>query len=204
MKKGNSGFPFSSKRLPRSLYSDAVATRKPSVKRKADRPTTVAAYLASLTPEKRAVIQQARAFIRKHIPKGYAEFMNWGVINWGIPLKEFSDTYNGQPLCYVALGAQKNYNVFYLMAAYDETNGTTGAARLAEAFKKADKRLDMGKCCLRFKQLDDLEIDSVASLIATSTPDEYLAYYKRTKGLTMRAAASSDLRGTRTRRANGR
>ena len=24
--------------------------------------------------------------------------MNWGVINWGIPLAEFADTYNGQPL----------------------------------------------------------------------------------------------------------
>jgi hypothetical protein len=34
-------------------------------------------------------------------PKGYAEFTNRGVINWGIPLEEFSNTYNGQPLCYV-------------------------------------------------------------------------------------------------------
>lgn len=110
--------------------------------------------------------------------------MNWGVINWGIPLEEFSDTYNGQPLCYVALGAQKNYNSFYLMGAYD---GSNGAKLLAEAFKKAGKRLDMGKCCLRFKDLDDLELKSVAKLIATSTPKDYIAYYKRTKGLTMRA-----------------
>jgi hypothetical protein len=44
------------------------------------------------------VIEEARAFVHKHIRKGYAEFMNWGVINWGIPLEEFSDTYNGQPL----------------------------------------------------------------------------------------------------------
>ena len=82
---------------------------------KADRPTTVSAYLASLPPEKRAAIEEARAFVRKHLPKGYAEFMNWGVINWGIPLEEFADTYNGQPLCYVGLGAQKNYNSLYLM-----------------------------------------------------------------------------------------
>ena len=45
----------------------------------AARPTTVAAYLASLTPEKRAVIEELRAMVRKHIPKGYAEFMNWEV-----------------------------------------------------------------------------------------------------------------------------
>ena len=147
---------------------------------KAARPTTVAAYLASLTPETRAVIDEARAFVHRHLPKGYAEFMNWGVINWGIPLEEFSDTYNGQPLCYAGLGAQKNYNSFYLMGAHD---GSNGAKLLADAFKKAGKRLDMGKCCLHFKQLDDLELTSVAKVIAMSTPKEYLAYYKRVKGL---------------------
>jgi hypothetical protein len=52
-----------------------------------------------------------------------------------------------------------------------------------DAFKKAGKRLDMGKCCLHFKELDDLELTSVAKVIAMSTPKEYLAYYKRVKGL---------------------
>jgi hypothetical protein len=164
-----------------------MAATKSRPKAKAARPTTVAAYLASLTPEKRTVIEEARAFVLKHIPKGYAEFMNWGVINWGIPLEEFSNTYNGQPLCYVALGAQKNYNSLYLMGAYETSNGkyTTPFSQklLVDAFKKAGKRLDMGKCCLHFRKLDDLELTSVATVIAMSTPKEYIAYYKRVKGL---------------------
>jgi len=82
-----------------------MAATKSRSKARTARPATVAAYLDSLSPEKRAAIDEARAFVHKHIPSGYAEFMNWGVINWGIPLAEFSDTYNGQPLCYVALGA---------------------------------------------------------------------------------------------------
>ena len=154
---------------------------------RAARPTTVAGYLASLTPEKRAVIEEARALVHRHIPKGYAEFMNWGVINWGIPLEEFSNTRNGQPLCYVGLGAQKNYNSLYLMGTHDSSNGeyTSPFSQklLVDAFRKAGKRLDMGKCCLHFKALDDLELTSVATVIAMSTPTEYLAYYKRMKGL---------------------
>ncbi len=164
-----------------------MTASKSRVRPQAARPTTVTAYLASLTPQKRTVIQDARAFVRSHIPKGYAEFMNWGVINWGIPLQEFSNTYNGQPLCYVALGAQKNYNSLYLMGAYDSSNGkyTSPFSQklLVDAFKKAGKRLDMGKCCLHFKELDDLELSSVATVIAMSTPEEYIAYYKRVKGL---------------------
>lgn len=169
-----------------------MAARKPrstakATRAKAARPTTVAAYLDSLDPDRRAVIEQARAFVRKHLPKGYAEFMNWGVINWGIPLEEFPHTYNGQPLLYVGLGAQKNYNSLYLMGAYESSSGeyTTpfSGKLLADAFAKAGKRLDMGKCCLRFRALEDLELTSVAKVIAMSTPKEYLAYYKRVKGL---------------------
>src|SRR4249919_2724959 len=107
-----------------------MAAKKSRPKAKAARPSTVAAYLASLTPEKRVVIEEARALVHTHISKGYAEFMNWGVINWGIPLEEFSDTYNGQPLCYVALGAQKSYNSLYLMGAYgSDGNYTTPFAQ---------------------------------------------------------------------------
>src|SRR4029450_1128561 len=118
---------------------------KPRAKAKAARPSTIPAYLASLTPEKRAVIEEARAFVHRHIPKGYAEFMNWGVINWGIPLEEFSNTHNGQPLCYVGLGAHKSYNSLYLMGAYDSSNGeyTSPFAHklLVHAFKKDSKTL---------------------------------------------------------------
>ncbi len=163
-----------------------MAVRKSGSKAKADRPTTVEGYLASLAPEKRKVIEEARAFVHKHIPKGYTEFMNWGVINWGIPLEEFSNTHNGQPLSYVGLGAQKNYNSLYLMGTHDSASGKYtppfDEKLLADAFKKAGKRLDMGKCCLHFRELGDLELTSVATVIVMSTPEEYIAYYKRVKG----------------------
>lgn len=164
-----------------------MAPRKSTSRSKATRPNTVADYLASLTPERRAVIEEARALVHRHIPKGYAEFMNWGVINWGIPLEQFSNTHNGQPLSYVGLGAQKSYNSLYLMGTFDSANGKYTSPfsmkLLVDAFKKAGKRLDMGKCCLHFKQLDDLELTSVAKVIAMSTPNEYIAYYKRVRGL---------------------
>jgi hypothetical protein len=41
----------------------------------------------------------------------------------------------------------------------------------------------MGKCCLHFRTLDDLELTSVAKVIAVASPQAYLAFYKRVKGL---------------------
>ncbi len=157
-----------------------AAKKKTASKTIAARQTTVSGYLASLSPEKRAVIEAARKLVRANIPKGYAEYMGWGVINWGIPLAEFSNTYNGQPLCYVALGAQKKYNALYLMGCYGASSQHN---YLKDAFEKAGKKFDMGKCCLRFKQLDDLELQAVAKVIGYATPKQYLDFYKKVKGL---------------------
>ena len=134
---------------------------------------TVEEYLAELPEERRAVVAAVRAVVLKHLPEGYRETMGFGMITYDIPLERFPDTYNGQPLCYVGLGAKKSYNSLYLMGAYDNSNGkyTTPFSEklLVDAFKKAGKRLDMGKCCLHFKTLDDLELTSVAKVIAMST-----------------------------------
>jgi hypothetical protein len=41
----------------------------------------------------------------------------------------------------------------------------------------------MGKCCLHPKELDDLELTSVAAVIAMSTPKVSIACSKRLRGL---------------------
>jgi hypothetical protein len=56
-------------------------------------------YLASLTPDRRATLAAVRKVVRKHMPKGYQEAMNWGGITWEVPLSRFPKTPNGQPVC---------------------------------------------------------------------------------------------------------
>lgn len=59
-----------------------------------------------------------RKLILKNLPKGYKEGMQYGMIGYYIPLEDYADTYNGQPLGIIRLAAQKNYNSLYLMAVY--------------------------------------------------------------------------------------
>jgi hypothetical protein len=130
--------------------------------------TTPAAYLASLPPERRKVIAAVRAVVRKHLPKGYVETMNWGMLSYEIPLSRYPDTYNKRPLSYVALAAQKNDYVLYLTNVYGDK---ALMDRLVAAYKTAGKKLDMGKSCLHFKSLDDLPLDVIGDIVA-STPVE--------------------------------
>ena len=87
------------------------------------------------------------------------------------PPKNYPDPYTGQPLGSAALAPQTTGYSRYLMGAY--VDGTKNP--LAAAYKAAGKKLDMGKSCLRFKQLDDLVPDALGTLIASMTPDQYIA-----------------------------
>ena len=87
--------------------------------------STVSEYLASLPPERRAVIAAVRKLIRRNLPKGYREAMNFGMITYEIPLTRYPETYNGQPLAYAALAAQKNkYSLYLTCACMDEARAT--------------------------------------------------------------------------------
>ena len=135
---------------------------------------TVTEYLASLPPERRRVVAAVRRMIRTRLPKGYREAMDFGMITYGIPLERFPETYNGKPLMYVALAAQKRGYSLYLTCAYlDQAR----AERLREAFARAGKRIDMGKSCIRFRTLDDLELSAVAAEIGSTTPEEFIQRY---------------------------
>ena len=59
---------------------------------------TVAEYLAGLPQDRRQAIELVRRTILEHLPEGYEEAMNWGMITYQIPLDRYPDTYNGQPL----------------------------------------------------------------------------------------------------------
>ena len=64
---------------------------------------TVDEFLAGLPEERRKVLTAIRKLIRKHLPKGYEEAVSSGMLTYQVPLARYPDTYNGQPLCYVAL-----------------------------------------------------------------------------------------------------
>jgi Domain of unknown function (DU1801) len=135
---------------------------------------TPAQYLASLPADRRSAIAAVRKVVKRHMPKGFKEVMNWGMITWQVPFSRFpkAKSYNGQPLCYVSLAAQKNYSTLYLMGAYVNP----GALReLKAAFAKAGKKFDMGRSCLHFKRAEDLELEAVGKLIASVSMDRWIA-----------------------------
>ncbi len=140
--------------------------------------STVADYLAKLPPERRAEVETVRDIVNVALPAGYREAMAFGMIGWAIPLADYADTYNGQPLAYAALAAQKNGYSLYLNCVYASDER---ARHFKAEWAKRGKELDMGKSCIRFKRADDLALDVIADEIASTTPAEFIAMYQKVK-----------------------
>ena len=136
---------------------------------------TVEQYLAELPEDRREVVRAVREMVLRNLPEGYRESMAFGMIGYGIPLERYPHTYNGQPLAYVGLAAQKNYYALYLMGPYGDPRQEKA---LRDAFAAAGKKLDMGKSCIIFRKLDDLPLDALGRIIASTPPDAYIASYE--------------------------
>ena len=139
---------------------------------------TVDEYLAELPPERRAVIARVRDALNAAMPAGYREGMGYGMMGWDIPLEDYPHIYNNQPLAYAGLAAQKNGYSLYLTCAYADP---ARAERLRAAAAAMGRKLDMGKSCIRFKQVEDLPLDAICDEIASTGPDEFIRIYEQSR-----------------------
>ncbi len=141
---------------------------------------TVQEYLSELPPERRQIIEKVRQTILDHLPDGYEEVMNWGMITYQVPLEVYPDTYNKKPLMYAALASQKNHMAVYLTGIYLDGDLQQD---FEEKYRASGKRYDVGKSCVRFRELEDLPLELIGESIQAFEMEDFI---QRTKGLSAR------------------
>ena len=143
---------------------------------------TVTQYLAELPADRRKAIAQVRAMIRKHLPKGYEEMMQYGMIGYAVPLKLYPPGYHcakDTPLPFLSLASQKNNMALYMFCLYvDEKD----RAQFEKEYKASGKKLDMGKSCIRFKKPEDLALDVIGKFIARVPVKKHIEVYEKARG----------------------
>lgn len=141
---------------------------------------TVAEYLASLPADRREAIAKVRDVMLRNMDRGYREHMSYGMIGYSVPHETYPAGYHcdpKQPLPFAGLASQKNHMSIYLMGIYSD-----GEDHLSnwfrEAWRDTGKKLDMGKCCIRFKKLDDLALDLIGEAIRRLPVKKFVEYYE--------------------------
>ena len=139
---------------------------------------TVSQWLASVPAERKDAINAVRDVVNEHLPQGYEETVDWGMLAWVVPLATLPTTHNGHPLMLAALGAHTKLMTIYLMSVYSDPKIRR---EFETAYKKTGKKLDMGGSCVHFKTLDDLPLDVVGNTIARVAVDEYVEHYQHSR-----------------------
>lgn len=138
---------------------------------------TPEAYLAALPDDRREALGAVRRTILEHLPDGYVEEIQYGMIGYVVPLARFPDTYNGQPLPLAALASQKRHMSLYMMGIYGGEDASFRAA-----WEATGRKLDMGKACVRFRRLEDVPLEVVGAAIAGVSVDDLIAQHERAHG----------------------
>ena len=132
-------------------------------------------YLAALSEDRRSALAAVRKVILDHLPEGYVECIQCGMIAYVVPHSLYPAGYHCDPrqaLQYAALASQKNYMALYLMTVYGDPETESW---FRKAYQASGKKLDMGKSCVRFKKLDDLPLDVIGDVIARVPVQAYVA-----------------------------
>lgn len=158
-----------------------MSMMKPKTKQKqtAAKPDTPDTYLAKLPEERRAALGRLRRAIKKNLPAGFVETISYGMIGYVVPHKLYPAGYHCNPelpLPFMSIASQKNFIAFYHMGIYADP-------KLLSWFKNefprhSDRKLDMGKSCLRFKKPAEIPLELIGSLVKKTSVKDWIKLYE--------------------------
>ena len=117
---------------------------------------TPAQYLAGLPDERRADLKALHSMIRRAAP-ALKPYMQSGMLGYGKYHYRYPSGREGD-WCKLALASQKNYISLYVCAM-------DGGRYVADAFRSRLPKASIGKSCVRFKRLADVDAKVVQELL---------------------------------------
>ena len=136
---------------------------------------TVADYLLELPEDRREAISKLRNCILENIPKGFQEVMSYGMIGYVIPHSIHPAGYHCNPklpVPFINIGSQKNNIVLHHLGIYGKPELSHWFTSEYPNYSKT--KLDMGKGCIRFKNLETIPYELIGKLASKVTVDDLL------------------------------
>ncbi len=141
---------------------------------------SVEEYIDKVSDNHKAALAKLREVILANLPEGFEEAMSYGMIGYVVPLTRYPPGYHvkkGEPLPFMALAPQKNHLALYHMGLY--SNKEIMDWFVGQYSSHARNKLDLGKSCIRFRNVDDIPYGLIGELVRKISVDEYIAIYER-------------------------
>ncbi len=132
--------------------------------------TTPAQYIAELVEPRKSHIKQLHALIRKTAPS-LKPYIQSGMLAYG-PMHYVYESGREGDWFFIGLASQKNYISLYFSC-------TKEGKYLAEQYTKKLPKANIGKSCVRFKNVEDVDLRILAEMI--SKTEQFAKTYKNKK-----------------------
>lgn len=136
-------------------------------------------YVSKLPEDRAEAIQRLRDIFNSNLPEGFEEVMSYGMIGYVVPHSLYPKGYHvtpDLPLPFINIASQKNFVALYHSGIY-------AFPELLEWFKAeypsyVKTKLDMGKSCIRFKNVKTIPYELITELATKMTPERWIEIYE--------------------------
>ncbi len=135
--------------------------------------------LAAVPEDRKAHFTRLRDAIREHIPDGFEESYQYGMISYVVPHSVYPPGYHVDPsipLPFISISNRKNFIALYHMGIY--ADGELLQWFEQEYPKHSKRKLDMGKSCIRFKKPEEIPFELLEELFSKMTADKWVTVYE--------------------------
>lgn len=116
-------------------------------------------YISMIAEPRRSQIQELHEFIKKLLPN-LKPFIMSGMIGYGHYHYKSKSGREGDWMV-IALASQKNYISVYACASY-------GKQYVPEKYKDKLPKASIGRSCIRFKKVEDIDLNTLKEIILKS------------------------------------
>ena len=137
-------------------------------------------YIDELPEDRKEPVIKLRETILKNLPEGFEEEMSYGMIGYVVPHSKYPAGYHVNPelpLPFINIASQKNFIALYHMGIYSDKGLFNWF--VSEYPKHVKTKLDMGKSCIRFKNLEHIPYSLIGELVAKMTTEQWINVYEK-------------------------
>lgn len=141
--------------------------------------TTVEEILLHIPVERAAAFRKLHQTIVDHLPEGFEAAISYGGLGYVVPHRLYPAGYHCKPaeaLPFAGLASQKNSVNFYHMGIYSDPDLL--AWFVAEYPKYCKRKLDMGKSCIRFKNMEEIPYALIGELMQKMSVQQWVDLYE--------------------------
>ena len=142
--------------------------------------TTIKEYINSLPEERKLVIEHLLRTLKENLPKGFEERISYGMPGFVVPHSIYPDGYHCDtklPLPFISVASQKHFVAVYHCGLY--ANSKLMNWFLSEYPKYSNRKLDMGKGCIRFKKIEEIPYRLIGKLSSKMTTQDWISIYEK-------------------------